>query len=73
MQTRFDAATVRQQFPALALQDDAMPRHYLDNPAGTQVPHGCGFKGDVLRVGLAHYNPETDVQSFVSSPKRALN
>ncbi len=38
MQTRFDVAAVRQQFPALALQDDSMPRLYLDNPAGTQVP-----------------------------------
>ncbi len=38
MQTRFDVATVRQEFPALALQDDTMPRLYLDNPAGTQVP-----------------------------------
>ncbi len=38
MQTRLDVAAVRQQFPALALHDNAMPRLYLDNPAGTQVP-----------------------------------
>ncbi len=29
---------IRSQFPALALEDDGVPRVYLDNPAGTQVP-----------------------------------
>ncbi|MCB0983549.1 MAG: aminotransferase class V-fold PLP-dependent enzyme, partial [Ilumatobacter sp.] len=33
-----DLATIRAQFPALALRHDARPRVYLDNPAGTQVP-----------------------------------
>jgi cysteine desulfurase family protein (TIGR01976 family) len=29
---------LRQQFPALQLEDAGMPRIYLDNPGGTQVP-----------------------------------
>jgi cysteine desulfurase family protein (TIGR01976 family) len=33
-----DIASIRAQFPALALKDDAQPRVYFDNPAGTQVP-----------------------------------
>jgi cysteine desulfurase family protein (TIGR01976 family) len=33
-----DIASIRAQFPALALNDDAQPRVYFDNPAGTQVP-----------------------------------
>lgn len=34
----FDLDTVRAHFPALSLTHDDMPRVYLDNPAGTQVP-----------------------------------
>lgn len=34
----FDIDIVRQQFPALSLEDEGVPRIYLDNPAGTQVP-----------------------------------
>lgn len=33
-----DVETVRAAFPALALKDRGLPRLYLDNPAGTQVP-----------------------------------
>ena len=33
-----DIETLRQSFPALALQDRGQARIYLDNPAGTQVP-----------------------------------
>ena len=33
---------------------------------------GLADKGGVLRVGLAHYNTQSEVQSFVSSLKRAL-
>ena len=33
-----DIASVRAQFPALALKDEGKPRVYFDNPAGTQVP-----------------------------------
>lgn len=33
-----DLKTIRAQFPALALVDDGLPRVYLDNPGGTQVP-----------------------------------
>jgi cysteine desulfurase family protein (TIGR01976 family) len=33
-----DLATIRSQFPALAITDDGRPRLYFDNPAGTQVP-----------------------------------
>ncbi|MBT8086446.1 MAG: cysteine desulfurase-like protein [Gammaproteobacteria bacterium] len=34
----FDPDRVRSRFPALAMTDDGVPRIYLDNPAGTQVP-----------------------------------
>ncbi len=33
-----DIDTIRNQFPALALEDAGRRRIYLDNPAGTQVP-----------------------------------
>jgi cysteine desulfurase family protein (TIGR01976 family) len=35
----FDLDRIRAHFPALALLHDGTPRVYLDNPAGTQVPH----------------------------------
>lgn len=34
----YDVERIRRKFPALAEQDNGMPRVYLDNPAGTQVP-----------------------------------
>lgn len=34
----FPIAAVREAFPALKLRDGDVPRVYLDNPAGTQVP-----------------------------------
>jgi cysteine desulfurase family protein (TIGR01976 family) len=34
----FDIEHVRARFPALAIRDNDVPRIYLDNPAGTQVP-----------------------------------
>ncbi len=34
----FDPASVREQFPALARQQDGRPVIYLDGPGGTQVP-----------------------------------
>ena len=34
----FDLDRVRSRFPALAITDNGVPRIYLDNPAGTQVP-----------------------------------
>ncbi len=35
---RYDAKAIRSKFPALSVRDDAVPRIYFDNPAGTQVP-----------------------------------
>jgi cysteine desulfurase family protein (TIGR01976 family) len=35
---RFDAKTIRAEFPALSTCDDGLPRIHFDNPAGTQVP-----------------------------------
>jgi cysteine desulfurase family protein (TIGR01976 family) len=35
---RFDAKTIRAEFPALSTCDDGVPRIHFDNPAGTQVP-----------------------------------
>ena len=34
----YNLAAIRERFPALAIQDDGVPRIYFDNPAGTQVP-----------------------------------
>jgi selenocysteine lyase/cysteine desulfurase len=34
----FDVEAVRRSFPSLAVEHEAAPRIYLDNPAGTQVP-----------------------------------
>lgn len=31
---------IREQFPALSIEDDGCPRVYFDNPAGTQVSRG---------------------------------
>ncbi len=36
--TVFDLSHIRDQFPALALEQDARPVIYLDGPGGTQVP-----------------------------------
>ena len=38
MPSSLDIATVRAQFPALALKDGSQNRVYFDNPAGTQIP-----------------------------------
>lgn len=38
MPPNFDVDLCRQQFPALSRTDDGLPRIFLDNPAGTQVP-----------------------------------
>lgn len=34
----FDLESIRSRFPALSLCDGDLPRNYLDNPGGTQVP-----------------------------------
>lgn len=34
----FDLGAIRARFPALSIMDNQVPRIYLDNPAGTQVP-----------------------------------
>lgn len=39
MTAPFPIDDIRARFPALALSDAGGPRIYLDNPAGTQVPH----------------------------------
>lgn len=38
MPTDFPIEDIRAEFPALAITDAGIPRVYLDNPAGTQVP-----------------------------------
>ena len=38
MATPLDIASIRAQFPALAINDGSASRIYFDNPAGTQVP-----------------------------------
>ncbi len=49
----FNIDTVRQQFPALSLEDNGVPRVYLDNPAGTQVPQQVLNR---MRHYLVHMN-----------------
>jgi cysteine desulfurase family protein (TIGR01976 family) len=39
MPKAFDITACRRQFPSLAIADGGLQRIYLDNPAGTQVPH----------------------------------
>ena len=34
----FDLERIRARFPSLSLTDNDIPRIYLDNPGGTQVP-----------------------------------
>lgn len=34
----YDVDAIRARFPAMDVRDDGLPRIYLDNPAGTQVP-----------------------------------
>src|SRR5690242_6982078 len=38
MKSTFPIDAVRAEFPALTISDKGVPRVYLDNPAGTQVP-----------------------------------
>ncbi len=51
--TTFDLDTIRAQFPALALRHDDLPRTYLDNPAGTQVPTHVL---DAMRTAMVEFN-----------------
>ncbi len=48
-----DLATIRSQFPALAVTDDGRQRLYFDNPAGTQVPQSVA---DRMSDCLLHSN-----------------
>lgn len=48
-----DIPEIRRQFPALSLEEDGMPRIYLDNPGGTQVP---GRVPDAMRDYLIRSN-----------------
>ena len=48
-----DLATIRSQFPALAVTDDGRQRFYFDNPAGTQVPQSVA---DSMSDCLLHSN-----------------
>lgn len=49
----FDLDTIRAHFPALALRHDDLPRTYLDNPAGTQVPNEVL---DAMRTAMVEFN-----------------
>ncbi|MFZ4690101.1 MAG: cysteine desulfurase-like protein [Polymorphobacter sp.] len=65
MTSRFDIAAVRSAFPALALSDAGVPRHYFDAPAGTQVAgrvvqamsdvmiNACANSGGLFRTSTA--------------------
>ena len=62
---RFDLDTVRRRFPALAITDNQVPRVYLDNPAGTQVPQSVV---DAMALCLVESN--ANVQGgFVTSER----
>lgn len=49
----FPISSVREAFPALSLRDGEVPRVYLDNPAGTQVP---ATVADAIRSCLLETN-----------------
>ena len=51
--TALDLDRIRSRFPALALSHDGLPRTYLDNPAGTQVPEEVL---DATRAALVDFN-----------------
>ena len=57
----YNVDTIRTQFPALAQTDNGMPRVFLDNPAGTQVPRSVvDAMSDCLlnsnaNLGLLHH------------------
>lgn len=65
MQKPWQIDTVRAAFPALALTDAGVPRHYFDAPAGTQVAgrvidamrdamlHACANDGGAFRTSIA--------------------
>lgn len=65
MQKPWQIETVRAAFPALALTDAGVPRHYFDAPAGTQVAgrvidamrdamiHACANDGGAFRTSMA--------------------
>jgi cysteine desulfurase family protein (TIGR01976 family) len=65
----FDIETVRSQFPALALEQDGRPRVYLDNPAGTQVPHHVL---DRMQRALVHTNANMNGEFRTSVEATAL-
>ena len=55
----FDIQQIRAQFPALSLEDGGVPRVYLDNPAGTQVPHRVVERTSeyMIRMNANHGGP----------------
>ena len=62
----FDLDRIRAHFPALALRHDAAAqRVYLDNPAGTQVPHEVLDRDAVA----AHGRAATPTCTATSAPR----
>jgi selenocysteine lyase/cysteine desulfurase len=79
-----DLEAIRSQFPALGETDDGVPRIYLDNPAGTQVPQrvvdamsSCmlgasanmgGYFRTSLAVGDIAANAQHAMADFLNAP-----
>lgn len=64
----FDLDTIRGRFPALSITDNGIPRVYLDNPAGTQVPKS-------VIDAMAHHMAETNanVEGPFATSRAATN
>jgi cysteine desulfurase family protein (TIGR01976 family) len=73
----FDLATVRSQFPALALTDNGTRRIYFDNPGGTQIPTSVAEAiTDCLLTKNAnlgaHFKTSKDADAVVQSAREAM-
>lgn len=65
-----DLARIRAQFPALSLPHGDLPRVYLDNPAGTQVPDQVL---DRMRYALVDVNANMNGKFLTSREATALS
>ena len=73
----FDLDTIRAQFPALSIRDGELPRVYLDNPAGTQVPQkivdrmsDCLIRSNANELG--HFRTSQMVDAIIEGAHEAI-
>ena len=72
-----DLDTIRAQFPALSIVDGELPRVYLDNPAGTQVPQqvvdrisNCLIRSNANELG--HFRTSQTVDGIIEGAHAAI-